>query len=90
MTCCLFLVNKNFLEHSHSHSLMYGVWLISISLEELNHCKTVWPAKVNIFSIWFFTEKVCKSLITSPGGDLKEELCAKIAKGFIRDNQTHI
>ena len=62
---------------------MDGLWLISIALEELNHCETVWPEKVNVFSVWFFTEKVCQPLITSPGGDLEEELCAKIARGFI-------
>ena len=73
-SCLLSSVNKAFLEHSHSHSLMYGLWLISIAPEELNHCETVWPAKVNIFSIWFFTEKSMSTLITAPGGDLEEEL----------------
>lgn len=90
MTCCLFLVNKAFLEHSHSRSLLYGLWLISIAPEELNHCEPVWPAKVNVFSVWFFTEKCMSTLITAPGGDLEEELWAKIAKGFVRDDQTHI
>lgn len=56
-------VNKDLLEHSHGHSLTYGLWLLlPCSNSWRVATKTTRPTKSKVFTLWSFTEKVCQLL----------------------------
>ena len=47
----LVFVNKALLEHSHTHSLAYHLWLLSLTTAELSGCQgTHWAAEADVFT----------------------------------------
>lgn len=54
----LLFVNKVFLERSHTHPLIYCLWLL-LSYNEEVVTEALWSAKSKIFTIWHFIERVC-------------------------------
>ena len=57
-------INKVLLEPSHTHLLIYRLWLLWLQGQSwVVTTETVWPAKPEIFLLWPVTEKVCRSLI---------------------------
>lgn len=58
-------ISKLLLEHSHTHLFMDCCKCLCISASEMSNCKSVWPTKYKIFSIWPFTENMCWPLVLS-------------------------
>ena len=46
----LVFVNKALLEHSHTHSFAYHLWLLSLTTAELSGCQgTQWVVEADVF-----------------------------------------
>lgn len=66
--------------HSHTHGLLSLAAFLLQQLRGVVDSETIWPTKPEMFTLWPFTRRVCKSWVID---HLFQELCLQSAdSGF--------